>query len=1478
MRKIALALIIGASGTWAAGPEVAVPAPPATTPAPVPTPSAEGAVPPAVVVGEPAPGETASGAAFEVSLLTSGENGCTFAVKVPAPEIFEVAAGGRRFDRLRVRSCTPAGEAGAPELLVRHVNVAAPPEAEVAVTVERVSYDLRTGVDLYPRPRLEVEERHGEQTLAEVFTYEAASYRDGAYPARLAEVDGEHLVRGCRLLAVAVYPYQYQPATGTLKVVKEMVVRVSFRGGVRRPNARYPARPVEAGVFGRVLPGVVLNWETAARWPFAGGYLPSRDQEIWPTDFADKAAVKVVVRDPALYRLGYEDLKAAGFPVETLAPANLRLFAGPAQKLPREFGYDPPGLTEMPCYVAGQDDGRFDRVDYVEFYGHGCDYFRPVPAGTNGAQEFSKDRFTRYNVYWLVADEAAGKRAAPASVAPAGGTRRNYFWSRLRLEEDNLDIAETEDDVLEEDEYWYWRQYNAPTGMELLTSFSVPDPYPVAGNAYFQLMVREVEGLGTGNGPHHTRLYLNYPDKDHKFFDRVYTADVETYFHTRFPANLFQNGVNRLYFEQRGDRTSTNDYINFDHVEFEYPRRLRAYQDSLYFANVPGDTGPVLFEVSGFSTADVVVYDVTRGRRLRNFEMKSEGGAYTLRFTDDIPSGQCWYAASSGAATRKPLDLYLDAGSTLREVDEPVNLIVVVYDGFYDSVMPLVNQRRAEGLNVVVGRITDVYDEYSWGLYDPGAIRQFVKDIYGKGLQRQEPVLPDHLMLVGDAFTDHRDNLKKFPGRALWREFGRNTVPTYYVNTAPSGRSASDNFYAAMSDSEGPDLTIGRLSAPYADMVDAIVDKILEYRRNPYNGAWNGRVIFTADNDDKDPEGGRGAFTADNEELEEDFAPLGFEVQKHNIEWLNRRFPYRGPQDEGFDYQTRGERTFNVEKYLKPDFLMGFQGILMHYSGHGGPQVWAHEDLLVHHKNRPPKDDIYKLENGPCLPVIMQCSCSTAYFDQWYQAEEDPRDYGQCISEWLLQEPRDAAIASLGSTRLGTETGQHKFLTGFYSHVFPQRKARSVDVTVGEAHLAGKIAANDDSVRRMFTLLGDPSMVLATPRPGMTLTPNVNTVRRGGKLKVAGRVPGNFNGRAVVRLFDRPWYFFSRDANAQIYRDRLVSEAEVDVVNGRFDVTFVVPTRPANPTPSGDNAAGETVAVSDGGAAAAGAAGAAAAGVAGSAPAPAADVSAPAVGSSLAPIAEDGKLYVKAVAYGTGFRRTYVCNENVTVNVSGEVSSGDTEGPAVGVYLDDYSFRSGDTAGPTPQLIVTLRDESGVLIARNLEAIDEDKGEKTFVPLYAQIDNQPPTDLTYYYRPEVGDYRAGTVERKIALGGGAHRITVTAHDSLGNQSRETVQCTVSGALALFEVMNCPNPFAEDTYFTFLASTDVDSLVIKIYTASGRFIQKLEAGGLPAGYNQVYWDGRDRDGDALANGVYFYKIVGRAGDQRIVARQKMFKLR
>ena len=53
--------------------------------------------------------------------------------------------------------------------------------------------------------------------------------------------------------------------------------------------------------------------------------------------------------------------------------------------------------------------------------------------------------------------------------------------------------------------------------------------------------------------------------------------------------------------------------------------------------------------------------------------------------------------------------------------------------------------------------------------------------------------------------------------------------------------------------------------------------------------------------------------------------------------------------------------------------------------------------------------------------------------------------------------------------------------------------------------------------------------------------------------------------------------------------------------------------------------------------------------------------------------------------------------------------------------------------------------------------------------------------------------------------------------------------------------------------------------IKIYTVTGRLIKTLGPETTVRSPNQsrIDWDGRDEDGDELANGVYLYKISAEA---------------
>ena len=78
-------------------------------------------------------------------------------------------------------------------------------------------------------------------------------------------------------------------------------------------------------------------------------------------------------------------------------------------------------------------------------------------------------------------------------------------------------------------------------------------------------------------------------------------------------------------------------------------------------------------------------------------------------------------------------------------------------------------------------------------------------------------------------------------------------------------------------------------------------------------------------------------------------------------------------------------------------------------------------------------------------------------------------------------------------------------------------------------------------------------------------------------------------------------------------------------------------------------------------------------------------------------------------------------------------------------------------------------------------------------------------------------------------------------------------------LEITGLRNFPNPFERDTTLIYELNKGVETISISIYTTVGRRVRVLADLSARSGYNEAMWNGRDKDGERLASGVYFYKI-------------------
>ncbi|MHB8580996.1 MAG: C25 family cysteine peptidase [Ignavibacteriaceae bacterium] len=197
----------------------------------------------------------------------------------------------------------------------------------------------------------------------------------------------------------------------------------------------------------------------------------------------------------------------------------------------------------------------------------------------------------------------------------------------------------------------------------------------------------------------------------------------------------------------------------------------------------------------------------------------------------------------------------------------------------------------------------------------------------------------------------------------------------------------------------------------------------------------------------------------------------------------------------------------------------------------------------------------------------------------------------------------------------------------------------------------------------------------------------------------------------------------------------------------------------------------------------------------------------------------------------------------------------DTSAPSLKITFDGNNIIDGDYISNHPKIKIALYDPSNL-------SITDTSAVSIFLngnPVYYSNNI---SSLTYQYNSSNPKYIATYIP---TLADGNYTLTVKGKNALGRSVDSTGisrNFVVSSKFNIQEVYNYPNPFSGGTYFTFKLPQMPDELDIFIYTVAGRLIKKIivYSSQLNYNFNKIYWDGRDEDGDLLANGVYFYQVV------------------
>ena len=1123
---------------------------------------------------------------------------------------------------------------------------------------------------------------------------------------------------------------------------------------------------------------------------------------------ADGTILKVAITREGMYRIDRAFLSDAGLDPDTIDPDNVLILGNGGTALPAANSAERPvDLMQNPAFAVGGGDGVFSDNDAVIFYGkapNGWTYDEEVERWTHYVNPFSNE-----NYYFIKIAAEEGVRVGESSFPSFSNPQRfDQVEGRLFVDFDEFNWSKQNGSGLT----WVSKPINAVGRLDILVD-SLP-----GGFAGGEVQYRARTAIRSNPA---ALAYFNSPTGQIGSARAGSVGSDETDPSARISEIGFTDEVPQgqgLSLNMTLQQRANSPLAALDWLRATYQKQLIAQSGILRFSTPAETSGELEFLLSGFVNTPQV-WDVTEPGQIRNLGVSSSGDGYLVRI--EVAPGQSpreIIAFIEGAAAR------LDGAQALRinpqnlhAVQEFPDFVIIAPEPFLPYAEELAAMRRNEGLSVVVTDIAKIYNEFSGGLVDMRATRDYLRFLYDRA--PTDELRLKYVLFYGDGHFNYRELGEDGVTLVNW-------IPPYETvdSFVPDDTFTSDDYFGLLDEEEGEweyrnfgspspigplptyqvdrlDIGIGRFTVQTEEEARHVLDKVKRYENPETFGSWRTRYTFIADDDLT------GLSGSTNEgDLHLQNADVVAEFVKEDFPQINLKKIYAS------SFQREFRNGFKIPT-AREEIISALEegSLLVNYSGHGGEEGLAQEGIFT-------AEDAKNLSNLDRLAIFLTATCSFGWWDL---------DSYQSGAEELLLNPEGGAVALLTTVRL-VYTSERDWELNLGLNLQLARDMFEATET-GEFYRLGDILRRTKNTRvglqgnnRKFNLLGDPTLRVgipnATRRMEVESINGVNLDEQNGQLRALDRVSmqgrvirqdgtldDTFSGIAELTIFDAERQVpieNPRFINPPFYtvREDLIWRGDVQVEQGVFEANFVVPK----------------------------------------------DISY----SNL-----PGRMSMYAYS-----KDEHIVGFSESFNVGGTADNppNDALGPEISLFLNDTTFVAGGMTSPDPRLIVKLFDESGI------NTVGAGVGHELLLTINDNAEEA--VDVGSNFRSEANSFQRGTVEWDLSdLPTGDNALSVRAWDVLNNSTTATLDFFVAEDedLLLRNVYNYPNPTSGQTRFAFEHNQPIGTsanIEIRIYTLAGRLIRSIEVDEpLPGGVLQIPWDGRDEDADMLATGVYLYKL-------------------